>query len=107
MIRKIHSRADILDRQTMIELLVVSIIFMLPVFMKSNKNKAEKSTRNFGSAEISDSPERSVCSDDESSTDASSVGTLPTDSEDSFGEDEESQYLITQRTTFEFKKFSN
>ena len=90
----------------MIELLVVSIIFMLPVFMKSNKNKAEASSWNSGSTERSVSPARSVCSD-ESSTDASSVGTLPTDSEDSLGEDEESQYLITQRTTFEFKRFSN
>lgn len=90
----------------MIELLVVSIIFMLPVFMKTNKNTAEKSSRNFGSAEISDTNAKSVGSND-SSTDASSLGSLPTDSDDSIDEDEESQYLITQRTTFEFRKFSN
>ena len=106
MIRKIHSRADILDKQTMIELFIVSIIFMLPVFMKTSKNKAEKSSRNLGSAEISDSNAEAVNSND-SSTDASSVGSLPTDSEDSLDEDEESQYLISQRTTFEFKRFSN
>ena len=90
----------------MIEFFVVSVIFMLPVFFKSNKSKAEKSSRNFGSAEISDSNIRSESSND-SSTDASSIGSLPTDSDDEIDGDEESQYLISQRTTFEFKRFSN